>query len=412
MKSLTYGHLKAGIDSVRGAKMRSFWTMLGVIIGVTSVITIVAIGEGVKQQVAGQIHQAGQNLITVRPAPLGGDSVTVNQGLSLVTGLSTNGPLSNKDIATVATQPGIGASAPLTLSPGSVKSDLGPYRDGYVLGTGSALPTLLNQSLTYGTFWTDDDAEANVAVLGQHAVDEMFDVNVPLGRSFTYKGEQFIVRGIFNQFAPMPLSQQLDFNNVIFIPHAVAQRLSNDTAPTYQMLARATDPAQTEALAATIDRALDKTHGGQSSFDVITGNQNLSGADHGILDLLTRLVAGVAAISLLVSGIGIMNVMLVSVAERMHEIGIRKAVGATNRQIWSQFMLESSVLTLTGGLIGISLAFLLNLLLRILTDLKPVISWEAVVLATGVSLLTGIIFGTVPAFQAARKDPIDALRSE
>jgi putative ABC transport system permease protein len=124
------------------------------------------------------------------------------------------------------------------------------------------------------------------------------------------------------------------------------------------------------------------------------------------------MIAGVAAISLLVGGIGIMNVMLVSVAERMREIGIRKAVGATNRQILSQFMIEASLLSVTGGIIGVLLAYALDLLLRLTSSLEPVITWQTVVLATVVSLSVGVIFGSVPALKAARKHPIEALRSQ
>jgi putative ABC transport system permease protein len=120
----------------------------------------------------------------------------------------------------------------------------------------------------------------------------------------------------------------------------------------------------------------------------------------------------VAAISLLVGGIGIMNVMLVSVAERMHEIGIRKAVGATNGQILGQFMVEATLLSFTGGVIGIGIAYFIDLLIRTLTSMTPVITWQTVVVATGISLAIGIVFGTIPAVKAAYKDPIDALRSD
>lgn len=165
------------------------------------------------------------------------------------------------------------------------------------------------------------------------------------------------------------------------------------------------------SVVARLKQALNKAHGGQSGLAVMSGNQNLTSSDN-ILELLTRLVAGVAGISLLVAGIGIMNVMLVSVTERRHEIGIRKAVGATNRQIMGQFMIEAGVLSLCGGIVGIVLAFIINGALRTLTDLEPVISWQIVLLASGVSLLVGIIFGTLPAIKAAYKDPIEALRSE
>jgi putative ABC transport system permease protein len=209
----------------------------------------------------------------------------------------------------------------------------------------------------------------------------------------------------------MPLSQEVNFDNAIFIPNDVAENLSNNTAPTYEILARPNVGQPAGVVASRVRRALDKAHGDQSGLNVTSGNQNVT-ASNGILDLLTRLIAGVAGISLLVGGIGIMNVMLVSVTERMHEIGIRKAIGATNRQIMGQFMVESATLSLAGGIIGIGLAFLIDVVLRALTDLEPSISWQVVVLASGVSLLVGVVFGTIPAVQAARKAPIDALRSE
>jgi putative ABC transport system permease protein len=408
MNSLTRGHLKAGLDSVRGAKLRSFWTMLGVIIGVTSVITIVAIGEGVKQQVEGQIHHFGDNLISVRPAQLG---TTTGNGLGGISGLNVSAPLTSHDITVVKRTKGVAANAPLTIAPGTVHYDGGVYKSGLVIGTTADLPSLLNHSLAYGTFFSDEDAGTNVAVLGHEAAEQMFDIDVPLGRSFNFHGQNFIVRGILNQFTTTPLSQQADFNKAIFIPVDVAQSLTKNTAPTYAILARATQSKQTDQVAGKIRQSLISAHGGQGGFEVLSGNQNLVASDS-ILNLLTRLIAGIAAISLLVGGIGIMNVMLVSVAERMHEIGIRKAIGATNRQIMSQFMIESTVLSLAGGIIGVILSLLIDVGLRLSTDLKPVINWQIVVLATVVSLLVGIIFGTVPAVKAARKDPIDALRAQ
>jgi len=385
--------------------------MLGVIIGVTSVITVVSIGEGVKQQIGGQIHHLGQNLITVRPAQLHTNTGSNSSNADIISGLNVSGPLSIKDIDIVSSTQGVAASAPLTISGDTVRGDNGNYSGGFVIGTSSSLPSLLNQSMAYGTFFGNNDNGINVAVLGEHASEALFNEDVPLGRSFTFHGQQFIVRGIFNQFTTTPLSQQADFNNAIFIPNDVAESLSNNTAPTYEILARPAATQNTKAMVAKIKKSLDNAHGGQSGLSVLSGNQDLTASD-GILELLTRLIAGVAAISLLVGGIGIMNVMLVSVAERMHEIGIRKAVGATNRQIMSQFMIESSVLSLSGGVIGIALAFLIDVVLRVFTNLQPDISWQVVLLASGVSLLVGIVFGTVPAIKAARKDAIEALRSE
>ncbi len=411
MKTLTRGHLKAGLDSLRGAKFRSFWTMLGIIIGVASVITVLAIGEGVKQQVSGQIHHLGKDVITIRPAQLQAGSGTGKSSANLLAGLGISSLLTPKDVTLIKQAKSVSASAPLSIVPGKISGDSGAYNNGYVIGTTSDLSSLLNQSVADGGFLSDDDTGANAAVLGPRAAVALFNEDVPLGRSFTFHGEQFIVRGVFNQFSATPLSQQVNFNDAVFIPYDVGQRLTKDTSPTYEVLAKSSSTAQTSSAASSIKYTLDKAHGGQSNFSVATASQSLGESDY-VLGLLTRLIAGVAGISLLVGGIGIMNVMLVSVAERMREIGIRKAVGATNRQILSQFMIESSVLSLGGGVLGILLALVADGLLRLLTDLRPVITWQAVLLATSVSLLVGIIFGSVPALKAARRDPIDALRSE
>jgi putative ABC transport system permease protein len=409
MRIVHHGHLKSGLDSLRGAKLRSFWTVLGVIIGVTSVITIVSIGEGIKQQVGGQIHHLGQNIIIVRPTQLIGGS-GANSETNAISGLNVTSQLNVKDIDVISRTPGVTASAPLTVLSGTARGDRS-YNGGFVIGTTSDLPGLLNQSMTYGGFFSSDDNGGNVAILGQHASEELFNEDVPLGRTITFHGQSFIVQGIFNQFTSAPLSQQADFNNAIFIPNDVAESLSKNTAPTYEVLARPDSARHSAGVITRLEQALNKAHGGTSGLAVISGNQNLTSSGN-ILELLTRLVAGVAGISLLVAGIGIMNVMLVSVTERRHEIGIRKAVGATNRQIMGQFMIEAGVLSLSGGIVGIVLALIINVALRVATDLQPVISWDIVLLASGVSLLVGIVFGTLPAIKAAYKDPIEALRSE
>ncbi len=411
MKSLTRGQLKTGLDSMRRAKWRNFWTMLGVIIGVSSVITIVSIGEGVKQQITGQIQRVGSDLITVRPAQLqtGGGQATNN--VSLLSGVSITGSLSAADAASVRALPTVGAATPLTAVPGTVRADTGVYKGGFVIGTSADLPNLLKQTVQYGSFFNDDDDMAAVAVLGSGAAEKMFDEHVPLGRTFTFHDQQFVVRGILNAFDTTPLSADANFNNAIFIPNGEAQTITHQTASIYEILARPTHANQSDKTVAAIDTALNKLHGGAGGFSVLKQNQNQTSSDN-VLSLLTNLVAGVAAISLIVGGIGIMNVMSVSVVERLHEIGIRKAIGATNRQILSQFMVEATALSLIGGVIGILVAATIDGILRIATNLRPVLSWQIILLATGVSLIVGIVFGSFPALKAARKDPIDALRSE
>lgn len=407
MKSITSGHIKAGYDSVRGAKMRNFWTMFGIIVGVASVITVVGIGEGVKQQISTQIHHFDKDLIVIQPLK---NSNPVQIKNSLFSNLNYGGSLSDKDLNAIVKTDGVVSSAPLSSVSGTVKTDNGVYGGGSVIGTTTDLPALLNQSLAYGIFLSDLDIGNNVAVLGYNAAIKMFNDAVPLGRTFSFRGKDFAVHGIFNQFDTTPLSQEADFNNSIFIPYDVAVTLSDNTASTFEILAKPSNSKQVPIVTAAIKAALKTTHNGDSDYSVMLQSQNLSG-NNAIVDLMTKLIAGVAAISLLVGGIGIMNVMVVSVSERMHEIGIRKAIGATNKQILSQFIIEASFLSLIGGLIGIIVAYAINLTLRLTTDLRPVISLRLVLIASGVSLAVGIIFGSLPALKAARKDPIDALRS-
>ena len=408
--SVARGHFKAGWDSVRGAKWRNFWTILGVIIGVASVISVVSIGEGVKQQISGQIHHLGKDLITIRPSQIDTSSGNGNKDLHVLSGISITGSLSKDDVKSVRQTVDVSASAPFSALTGSIKGDGSSYNS-LVVGTTSDLPSLLNQSLAYGAFFSDDDADSNVVILGQKAAERLFSEAVPLGRTVSFHGQDFIVDGIFNEFPTSSLASDADYNNAIFIPYATAQNLSNDSSPTYEILAKATTSSKTASVAAALNQRLLKNHGGQADFSVLQQNQNVASSSE-ILELLTRLITGVAAISLLVSGIGIMNVMLVSVTERLHEIGIRKAIGATNRQILSQFLVEATVLSLAGGAIGIIVSYIIDGALRLTTSLQPDITWQIVAIAAGVSLLVGMIFGSIPALKAARKDPIDALRAE
>lgn len=405
MKSFTKGYVKLAINGVRANRWRSFLTMLGVIIGVASVIAVISISEGVKQQVNGQIAKLGRDLLTVRAQP-----VSSGQGVNGLTALTITSPLPGRDYGTVAATKGVDTAVPLTIVNGAAQGDM-TANGTLAIGTTADLGNLLHQPLAYGQFWNGNEDTSNVAVLGPQAARQLFNENVPLGRSFSFRGQTFTVRGIFSSFDASLLPGTVNFNNAIFIPYAVAQSLTSQTAPLYEVLAKPVSSQQLDQTQAAITKRLLKSHAGQHDFAVLKSSQTLA-VGNSIIDLLTRLVAGVAAIALLVGGVGIMNVMLVSVTERMHEIGIRKAVGATNRQVLGQFMVESAVLSLAGGLLGIAVAAIIDLLMVLFTDVHPVFSWQAVVLATGVSLLVGLLFGSVPAIKAARKEPIDALRNE
>jgi putative ABC transport system permease protein len=401
------------LASVRSTKWRSLLTMLGIIIGIVSVVMVVGIGEGVKQEVAKQIDQFGKDLITVRPGTFGKDATDeAVTNTDLLFGLHSLSGLTEADLHTIQKTDYVRLAAPLSVVPGSVEADGRKLEnDGLILATNADLPQALNRSVPYGEFFSNEDEDANVAVIGRNIAQTLFDDQVPLGQSFTFRGHRFIVRGMFGDFKSTPLSPASNFNNAIFVPYKVAEKLVGNSAQMYSILVKPDKPENGDKASAAITKSLLKAHGGEEDFSVLGQKQSLA-ASSDVLDLITTMIAAVAAISLLVGGVGIMNIMLASVTERTHEIGVRKAIGATNRQILNQFVMEAAVLSLVGGIVGIIVSLAGVLGLRAYTSLNPVISLEAIAIATGASLLIGIIFGAAPAIKAAHKDPIDALRHE
>ncbi len=409
MSSIARGNVKMALASVRSAKWRSMLTMLGVIIGIVSVVMVVGIGEGVKQSIAHQVDQYGKDLITIRPGVARNNKTVTNA--DLLFGLNSVSGLNSNDLQVIRDSAHVRLAAPMSLVSGTVESNGQKLDTPLVIATNGDLPGVLNRPIPYGDFFSTDSQGQDVAVIGKHLTQTLFNDYVPLGNAFDFRGSTFIVRGIFDDFKAAPLSPSANFNDAIFIPYDVAQRITGNSLPMYSILVKPDDPKNTQAAIAAITKNLLRAHGGEHDFSVLNQQQNVA-ASSDVLDLITTMIAAIAAISLLVGGVGIMNIMLASVTERTHEIGVRKAIGATNRQIMNQFMMEAAVLSLFGGIVGIVISVAGVYLLRIYTSLTPVISWEAIVIASAASLAIGIVFGVAPAIKAARKDPIDALRHD
>lgn len=405
--------IKMALAAVRTTKWRSVLTMFGIVIGIVSVVTTVSLGEGVKQQVIGQMNQIGSDLITIRPGrsverDSHGNIKKINLAQSY--GLAS-GSLSDQDLRVVTETPGLKEVSPISLIDAGATAAGRNYDDGVVLGTSPDLPALLQQKIDYGVYFTKDEQDRHVAVIGKRVAEQLFHENVPIGMTLTIRGQDFIVRGVFAEFSNTPLNSGIDYNKTIFIPYQQSKQLAAGNTPIVQILARPVQPDMAKESISSINQRLTAAHGGVSDFTVLKQDENLM-VTNDLLSILTATIAGIAAISLVVGGIGIMNIMLVSVTERTREIGIRKAIGATNRQIVSQFITEAIVLSITGGVLGIVLSILCNYLIRITTNLKPIVTLPVIGLATFVSVAVGIIFGIAPALKAAHKDPIEALRYE
>jgi putative ABC transport system permease protein len=404
-------NLQMAIASIRANRLRSILTLLGIIIGVVSVITSVSIGEGVKRQINTETNKLGLDVLSIRPGNIherDGEGLVSN--INSLSRSSQSASLSESDLEAIRKVNDINTVVPLSFVSGLPKSDTRDFKDGVVIGTTNSLPDMLQQEVEFGGFFDSNDEDSKVAVIGTRVAEKLFGEYAPLGETFSVRGQQFIVRGVFEKFDVGALSSGVDLNNALFIPYGTAKSIGGNNVQFYEILARLDNQNNTNNAIATITNELKKTRGGEQDFSILKANDSVASTNN-VINLVTTMIIFIAIISMVVGGIGIMNITLVSVTERTREIGIRKAVGATNAQIGQQFLIEATMLSFWGAIIGVALAGVLNLILRIFTNMQPIIMWEVVAFASAVSIVIGIIFGAAPAYKAAKKDPIEALRS-
>lgn len=401
-------NVRMGLNAVRKSRFRSVFTMLGVIIGVVSVVTVVSLGEGVKRQVASQVSELGDRLITVRPGKLvnrdnSGEITSIN-----LFGAG-GGMLTPKDLETIKAQDGVESAVSFGSMSGVPKNGDKGMQNASIIATQPELINVIDHPVEFGTFFKSDESTKRVAVIGAGVAEELYGEAVPIGKSIIIREQQFVVQGIFEPFRSGPINAEIDYNNAVFIPNAVANALTGNQVTLYEIMVKFSEQTSDEKLAAAITSGLLQNHAGTEDFTVLKEGE-AAFATGNVLQLLTNMIVGMAAITLVVGGVGIMNVMLASVSERTREIGIRKAIGATNHQIRQQFMVEATVLSIWGVIIGVVICVLFNFILRIVTDLEPILTWQPIAGAAIASLTIGIVSGVIPAVKAARKDPIDALR--
>jgi len=399
------------LESLNANKMRSGLTILGIVIGVGAVIAMLAIGQGAQSSITGAITSIGTNLLFVSSGNRTAD-VRNAKPLTLADAQAIADPLSAPDVAAVA--PVIQGSGTITAG--------GQSMDISITGTTPEYFSLQNYSLLEGDFLTQDQqlGSSSVAVIGPGVADKLFDRrDGVIGETVRIEGQPFrIVALLASKGGGMFGSE----DNSVIVPFSTAQtRLIHRSGLRQidQLLVQAVS-AEAVPLAsdeiAQILRQRHRTEIGVDDFTIFSQAAILSTAST-ILSVMTIFLGGIAAISLLVGGIGVMNIMLVSVTERTREIGLRKALGAHKRDILVQFLTESSMLTLIGGLIGIGLGWLISFIVgRIAanagTPLNPLISLDAVLLATLFSASVGLFFGIYPASRAANLEPVEALRYE
>lgn len=376
--------------SLRGNKLRSFLTALGIIIGVGAVIALISIGQGASKNISDSIASMGSNLIIV--SPLRGTTLKLEDTTDLLERVPT-----------------ISYAIPSVSYSATVKWQSNTYNTS-IEGTTPDYPPVRNVKVTSGRFFNEEESKARtkVAVIGQTIVTEIFGEGArPLGENILINGQSFTVLGILEEKGS---SMGRDSDDTILVPVTVAQRLSgSQQISSLYLKAKSADEA--ELAVAQITAIYEQKTRREDSIRVTSQDQLLETVNT-TTQTFTFMLGAIAGISLLVGGIGIMNIMLVSVTERTKEIGIRKALGAKRKHIMAQFMIESVFLSTSGGLLGIALGIALAKAVANLGQWATVVSLEAIVISFFFALGVGLFFGVYPAYKAAHLDPIVALRHE
>ena len=399
--------LRIAISALNRNKMRTTLTTLGMIIGVAAVITMVALGRGAQQTIEDQIKSAGTNMIMVMAGNWTVGGVRHGQGAS-----ST---LTAADAEAIRVVPGVQYVAAGANTRAQVIAGNQNWQT-RVEGTDVDMPLIRAWPMRHGAFFTPQDvaSAAKVAVLGTVTAEALFGTGVdPTGQIIRVRNQPFRVAGVMSSKGQSAMGQDQD--DIVFVPYTTVQKKLLGIQHVQNITVSATSAAATATTAETIAALLRTRHKiqpGEADDFMVRTLEEMASVRTEATRTMTLLLAGIAGVSLIVGGIGIMNIMLVSVTERTREIGLRLAIGARGRDVLLQFLVEAIVISLFGGLLGLALGFSLSAGIRRFLEWPAAIPPQAVLLAFGFSAAIGIFFGFYPARKAAGLDPIEALRYE
>ncbi|MEV6033344.1 ABC transporter permease [Nonomuraea sp. NPDC052116] len=415
--------LRFALRGLLANKMRSSLTTLGILIGVAAVIMLVAIGEGSSQSIQRNIQRLGANTLTISPQfSGGGGGGGGGGGVMRASGGGTNtGPRTQarqlsltdaKALTDKTLAPSVRSVSPVvTASSSTATYGAASHAISQFVGTYPSYFEAVNKPVTKGTYFFNDDvlAARKVVVLGQTVVEELFGTVDPIGKQVSVSGVPFTVVGVLKEAGSTGMQ---DADDVAIAPLPAVQQSLSGFGSLNSIVVQASGAETTTAAQAEVTAILNQRHGikNDNADYRILNQATLQETVSAATGTFTVLLGAVAAISLLVGGIGITNIMLVTVTERTREIGIRKAIGAPRSAILGQFLLEATLLSLVGGLSGVLVAFLGTRFT--VAGIEPVLVPSSVALALGVSVGIGLFFGSYPANRAAKLRPIQALRHE
>ncbi|HPH29166.1 MAG TPA: ABC transporter permease [Pseudomonadota bacterium] len=398
-----YELFMTALDTLLANKLRAFLTTLGVIIGVLSVILLVSLGEGARTYLGETFAGMGSNLLQVSP----GRRETKGFGSPPV---GTVHKLTREDELALKHRGYAIDGVTGVVNGGGTIRYLNRRRDTFVLGVGARFDEIRQMRVDQGRFFAEEDIDAHrrFVVLGRTVVSELFGEENPLGKVIKVADGEFRIIGIMEHKGN---TLGFDLDDLVLVPSTTAMDLFAVDGLT-NLLVRARDKANVEPAVEEITSILRRRHNDVVDFTVVSQDDMLATVN-GIMATMSLVLIAIASISLVVGGIGIANIMLVSVRERTREIGVRRAVGAKKHHILLQFLLESVVISLLGGLIGLSLGALIIFVARLaVPDLPISLSVNIVLTAVGFSAAVGVLSGVVPAQRASNLDPVEALRYE
>ena len=400
-------HLSIALDSLHRNRARTFLSALGIAIGVASIVLIMSLTGGIGSLISASSDKNNANLILVRPST--GKELAEN----LIDELTANNQyakssLTLDDTTSIAKLGNIEAVAPIASNISAVTIGDKSYQSINVVATNADLIKTAKLALKNGQFFEESGTHNNAAVIGHDLATKLFGTTDILARTFQYGDQKFIIIGVLEK-TDSPINYNgVDFDNSILIDINFANSFES-SIQIQQINVRTTTTDSTESVAEEIKTKLTSSKKGDTTFQVLTGSSNFQPAGS-LLSIISSMLTLVASISLIVGGVGIMNIMLVSVSERTREIGIRKAVGASSGNILLQFLFESIILSFIGGIMGIALGYATAFAISLITPFAPHISWSILGITCLTSLIVGVIFGVYPAAKAATKDPITSLK--
>ncbi len=403
---LLSSHVQNARQSLRSSHSRTLLTILGIMIGVASITTILSLGGGASQVVAKQIDALGGNLAIVQPGVVKTNfltdiTTTQHQGFATST-------LTDKDFAAIAQLPHVRAAAPISILNGNITAENNAPVGTPIVVTTPDLESIDGLKIDNGEF-LDSDISNNTAVIGPNLARIVFGTSDALGKTVYIRGQDFTVIGILKPMNQPINYNNVDFDNAIIIDQEVGHELSGGTAQIQQINVRSDSVANLSSVVKNINKVLTTQHLGDKDFTILASD-DISRPTNQLFDAVVGVTMAIATISLLVGGIGIMNILLVSVAERSREIGIRKAIGAHTTDIVWQFLIKSLALSISGGFLGYIAGYGLAFAISTVLPFDPSFTWQIAAVSLGVSVVIGTLFGLYPAVRAARKDPIEALR--